>query len=69
MKSLYTNIPNHEDIEAVKKKLNAQSDKPITTKIITKFLFHILTVNSFIFNSIDYLQMTGCAMGTICSLS
>ena len=57
VKSLYTNIPNHEGIEAVKEKLNAQSDKPIATKVITKLLFLILTLNNFILNCIIYLQM------------
>ena len=69
VKSLYTNIPNHEGIEAVKEKLNAQTDKPIATKIIIKFPFLILTLNNLIFNSINYLQIKGCAMGTICAPS
>ena len=37
VKSLYTNIPNHEGIEAVKENLSAQSDKPIATKVIIYF--------------------------------
>ena len=57
VKSLYTNIPNNEGIEAVKEKLNAQIDKPIATKVITKLLFLILTLNNFIFNCIIYLQI------------
>lgn len=56
MKSLYTNILNHEDIEAVKGKLIAPSDKPIATKVIIKSLFQILILNDFLFNSINYLQ-------------
>ena len=64
VKSLYTNIPNHEGKEAVKEKVNAQTDKLIATKVITKFLFLISTLNNFIFNSIYYLQIKGCAMGT-----
>ena len=34
LKSLYTNIPNHEGIEAVKEKLNAETNKLIATKVI-----------------------------------
>ena len=64
-KSLYTNIPNHEGIEAVKSALNSASQKPIATKVIIKFLFLILTLNNFVFNGIHYLQKIGCAMGTI----
>lgn len=56
IKSLYTNILNHEDTEAVKGKLIAPSDKPIATKVIIKSLFQILILNDFLFNSINYLQ-------------
>ena len=67
VKSLYTNIPNHEGIEAAKGALNSVSQKPIATKIIIKFLFLILTLNNFVFNGIHYLQQVGCAIGTICA--
>ena len=39
VKSLYTNIPNHEGIEALKSALNSVSKQPIATKVIIKFLF------------------------------
>ena len=39
VKSLYTNITNHEGIDAVKSALNSVSQKPIATKVIIKFLF------------------------------
>ena len=41
----------------------------MATKVITAFLALILTLNNFIFNSRNYLQTKGCAMGTICALS
>ena len=66
VKALYTNIPNHEDIEAVKETFNNQAKKPIATRIIINFLDLILTLNNFVFNAINYLQKKGCAMGTIC---
>ena len=66
VKPLYTNIPNREDTEAVKEKLNAQSDKPIATKVNIKFLFLILTFNDFIFSCINYLQIKICTIGTLC---
>ena len=67
VKSLYTNIPNREGIEAVKSALNSVSQKPIATKVIINFLFLILTLNNFVFNGIYYLQKIGWAMGTICA--
>ena len=56
VKSLYTSISSHEGTEAVKEKLNAQSEKPIAAKVTIKPLFLILTLNNFIFNSINYLH-------------
>ena len=50
VKLLYTNIPNHEGIEAVKSALNDVSQNPIARKVIIKFLFLILTLNNFVFN-------------------
>ena len=66
-KALYTNILNHEDIEAVKETLNNQAKKPIATRVIIKFLYPILTLNNFVFNGINYIQKKSCAMGTICA--
>ena len=66
VKSLYTSISSHEGTEAVKEKLNVQSKKPIAAKVTFKPLFLILTLNNFIFNSINYLQINKCAIRTIC---
>ena len=41
----------------------------MATKVITTFLALILTLNNLIFNSRNYLQTKGCAMGTICAPS
>ena len=68
VRSLYTNIPNDEGIQAVRNTLNASSNK-LPTRIITTFLLLILTLNNFIFNGINYLQRSGCAMGTKCAPS
>ena len=66
-KSLYTNISNHGEIEAVKCALNSVSQKPIATKVIIKFLFLILTLNNFVFNGIHYMKKIGCAIETTCA--
>ena len=38
------------------------------TTEITAFLWLILTLNNFIFNSMNYLQLSGVAMGTKCAV-
>ena len=69
VKSRYTNISNDESIEAVREKLNTQTDKSIAKTVIIKFLFLLLALKYFIFNSINYLEIKGCSMGTICAPS
>ena len=66
VRSLYTNIPNKEGIEAVETTLKR---KNIGTAIISTFLRLVLTLNNFVFNSQNYLQIKGCAMGTKCAPS
>ena len=44
VRALYTNILNHEGIEAVKETLNNQSSKVIGTRVIFKFLYLILSL-------------------------
>lgn len=68
VRSLYTNIPNGEGIQAVRDALNASATR-LPTRIITTFLLLILTLNNFIFNGINYIQRMGCAMGTKCAPS
>ena len=65
VKSLYTNISNHERTEAVKSALNSVSQKPITTKVFIRFLYLILTLKNFVFSGINYLQIYKCAIETI----
>ena len=65
VKSLYTNIPNAEGIKSVKTSLEKYSKQTASTKVITTFLALILTLNNFVFNCRNYLQIRGCAMGTI----
>ena len=62
MRSLYTNIPYTEGIEAVRKSLQ-KSKTSISLSIIISFLKLILTLNNFVFNSVNYLQKKGCVMG------
>ena len=64
VRSLYTNIPHEEGIKAVETTL---ARKGLPTRVIITFLRLILTLNNFIFNTINYLQIKGCAMGTKCA--
>ena len=67
VKALYINIPNSESIAAVKRAYDKYKKKTVPTKVLATFLGLILTLNNFIFNSKLYLQIKGCAMGTICA--
>ena len=66
VRSLYTNIPNKEGIETVETTLKR---KNIGTTIISTFLRLVLTLNNFVFNSQNFLQIKGCTMGTKCAPS
>ena len=61
VRSLYTKIPNNECIKAVKDNLKAKNH---FNKNFTTFLHLVLTVNNFMFNCQNYLQIKGCAIGT-----
>ena len=67
VKALYTDIPNNEGIAAVKLKQDNYTKKTVATKVITTFLARILTLSNSMFDSKFYLQIKGCAMGTICT--
>ena len=66
VRSLYTNIPNEEGVNVIKNILQKKQSK--LTTVITAFLWLILTLNNFIFNSTNYLQISGVAMGTKCAV-
>ena len=67
MKLLYTNTLNNEGITAVRETYDNHTTKIVATKMIMTFLNLMLTLNNFVFNSINYIQIIGCAMGTICA--
>ena len=67
VKWLYNNMPNSERIAAVKNAYNNYPKKSIATKVVTTFQALILTLHNSIFNCKHYLQIKGCAMGTICA--
>ena len=65
MRSLYTNIPNDEGMEAIRTFIRAQA-RPghnILSKVISTFLALILTLNNLIFNDENFVNINGCSMG------
>ena len=58
------NIPHNEGLHALREKLDLRQNKSVSTKVLITLMTLILTLNNFIFNGINYLQMKGCAMGT-----
>ena len=69
VKSLYTSIPKAEGMKALKESFDKHTSKKVATKVIPTFLPLILTLNDFVSNCKHYLQIKGCAMGTICAQS
>ena len=69
VRSLYTNIPNEEGIEAVQHffRQRARPGDGILSKVISVFLRLILTLNNFVFNDQNFIQINGCSMGTKCA--
>ena len=69
VRSLYTNIPHREGINAVAKALENIKETQISTRVIIKLLSLILHLNNFSFNGKHYQQTQGCTMGSKCSPS
>ena len=69
VRSLYTNIPNDEGLEAVKSYFRSRSypGDQILSKVICTFLSLILMLNNFVFNGENYIQINGASMGTKCA--
>ena len=64
VKSLFTNIPYTEGINAVAKALENQTDLKIPTRVIIKFLHLTLTLNNFSFNGRNILQKKRSSLGS-----
>ena len=62
--SLYTNIPNHEGIQAVAHHIRQDQNKQKIGPFIIRLLRLVLHSMNFEFNGDHYLQIGGTAMGT-----
>ena len=65
--ALYANIPNDEGLQALKEAIDKKQHKVVATTVIVTLMSLILTLNNFVFNDKDYLQIKGCEIGTICA--
>ena len=63
IKSLYTNIPHKDGVEAVKQIINKHNTDPKLPYWILHYIECILKNNNFTFNHSNYIQMQGTAMG------
>ena len=64
VKSLFTQIPHSEGINAVARALEKLQDSKISNRVIIKFLSLTLHLNNFEFNGKHYLQKKGSSMGS-----
>ena len=64
VRSLYTNIPHNEGIEACRAALNTRQVLQPPTEDLIHLIKLILTKNNFVFEEDHYLQIHGTAMGT-----
>ena len=64
LKSMYTNIPIDEGIEAFRIELDKREDQTIPTEFLIRLLRLVLENNIFEINKEFWLQLLGTAMGT-----
>jgi len=64
VKSLYTNIPHEEGLDAIKDALETRINPKVPTNTLVEATRLILKSNNFDFNNKHYLQVSGTAMGT-----
>ena len=64
VKSLFTNIPHRDGINAVARALSKIQNSDIPNRVIIKFLSLTLHLNNFEFNGKHYLQKKGSSMGS-----
>ena len=64
VKSLYTVIPHHNCLRALKFFLDKRSNKEPSTSVLVRLPELVLTLNNFSFDGEHYQQISGVAMGT-----
>ena len=64
VKSLYTVIPHHNGLRALKFFLDKPLNKEPSTSVLVRLAELVLTLNNFSFDGEHYQQISGVAMGT-----
>ena len=64
VKSLYTVIPHHYGLRALKFFLDKRPNKEPSTSVLVRLTELVLTLNNFSFDGEHYQQISGVAMGT-----
>ena len=67
--SILVTLDVRSSIAAVREAISMSTSSKISSKVITTFLWLILTLSNFVFNGINYLQKQGVTMGSKCSPS
>ena len=69
VRSVYSNIPNDNNIKACKEMLDTNETLSLPTEDIVQLIKIILQKNNFTFNNQYYLQVPGTLIGTRITLS
>ena len=64
VKSLYTVIPHHGGLKALKFFLDKRPDQESATSVLIRLAELVVTLNNFSFDGEHYRQINGVAMGT-----
>ena len=64
IKSMFSNIPLEEGLDAFKEVLEARDDKTIPTEFVMKLIKLVMEKNIFTFNDQHWLQLLGTSMGS-----
>ncbi len=64
VKSLYTVIPHHDGLRALKLFLDKRPVQEPSTSVLVRLAELVLTLNNFSFDGEHYQQTSGVAMGT-----
>ena len=64
VKSLYTVIPHHDGLRALKFFLDKRPNQEPSTSVLVRLAELVLTLNNFFFDGEHYQQISGVAMGT-----